>query len=101
MSCGHSTSSNGASLCPQGRGHNERIETELVPPFRFVAVAVDLAVVGTAKRHRELVAHLAPECPWLGESKMMGVGRLPPTHETSFGGDKLEMCLIAVTPGLP
>src|SRR5947207_1322620 len=61
MICGQSTRPNRACLCPQGRRDGKRIETELIPPFRFIATAVDLPMVGTAERHRELIAHLASE----------------------------------------
>ena len=98
MICGQSTCPNRARLRPQSRCDGERIETELVPPFRFIATAVDLPMVSTAERHRELIAHLAAERPGLGESKMMGIRRLPATDETGLRGDELEMSLVSVTP---
>jgi hypothetical protein len=33
-----------------------------------------VAVMGSAQRHRELVAHLASHCAQLGEPQMVGVG---------------------------
>ena len=52
---------------PQGRGDHPRVDAELVPPFGFIAAAVDLSMVSTAERHREFVAHLAAESTRLGE----------------------------------
>jgi hypothetical protein len=34
---------------------------------------MDFAMVNTAERHREFVAHLATERAWLRRSEMMGV----------------------------
>ena len=58
---------------PQGRGDHPRVDAELVPPFGFIAVTVDLAMVSTAERHREFVAHLAAERARLRTPEMMRV----------------------------
>jgi hypothetical protein len=46
-------------LRPQIRGSGEGIDTGVLPPLGFISEAMELAVVSTAKRDRELVAHLA------------------------------------------
>jgi hypothetical protein len=38
-----------------------RVDAELAPPCCFIAVAVNLAMVNTAERHGELIAHFATE----------------------------------------
>src|SRR5439155_16162135 len=98
MICGQSTRSNGARLCPQGRRDNKRVETELVPPFGFIAATVDLAMVSTAERHRELVAHLAAKRSGLGKPQMMRVRRLPAADQAGLRSDELQMCFVAVAP---
>ena len=50
-----------------------------------------------AQGDNEFVAHFSAERPWLHEPKMVGIGGLPPTYETSLLGDEVEMLLIAVT----
>jgi hypothetical protein len=46
-----------------------------VPPATFPAAAVRFAVMVTAKRHREFVAHLCSKDFRLGEADVMGVRR--------------------------
>jgi hypothetical protein len=50
-----------------------RVDTEPIPPCGFIATAVDLAMVNTAERHRELVTHFATERPRLRKAKMMRI----------------------------
>ena len=38
------------------------VDTGLVPPSYFVAAAMDLTVMSSAKRDRKLITDLAPEC---------------------------------------
>jgi len=57
-------------------------------------------MVGTAERHRELVADAAPQGPGLHESKVMGVRRLPPTNEARLRRHELQMGAIAVAARL-
>jgi hypothetical protein len=46
-------------LQPERTGDGCRIDASLLPPCRFIAKAVDLAMMAAAERHRELVAHPA------------------------------------------
>jgi hypothetical protein len=45
----------------------------LSPPGDFVSEAVVVAVMASAQRHRELIAHLASNRAELGESQVVGV----------------------------
>jgi hypothetical protein len=89
---------NRARLRPQGRGNEVRVrvDTEPVPPCGFIAAAVDLAMVNTAERHRELVAYFATECTRLRKPKMIGIRGLTPTDEAGLRGDELTMFFVAV-----
>jgi hypothetical protein len=58
---------------PQRARGDRRIDTGLPPPCGFIAAAMDLAVVPSAKRHGELIAHLTAECAVLSEAQMMGI----------------------------
>jgi hypothetical protein len=48
----------------------------------FIATTMDFAVMGTAKRHRELIAHLAAQGRMLRHPHMMSIRRLAPADET-------------------
>jgi len=52
------------------------IDSELMPPGRFVSVTMQFAMVSPAQRDRELVAGFAAERAILCKSKMMGVAGL-------------------------
>ena len=80
---------------PQSCGNEMRVDTNPVPPCGFVAAAVDLAMVNTAERHRELVAHFATERPRLRRSKMMGIRGLTATDKAGLRGNKLTMRFVA------
>ena len=54
-------------------------------------------MMDSAQRSNEFVAHFSAERSRLHEAKMVGIGRLSPTHETRLLGDEAEMLLIAVT----
>ena len=60
-------------LNPQRTGCCERIDSCSAPPGRFVAVAMKLTMMSTAKGNGELVADLATKCSLLREAQMMGI----------------------------
>ena len=55
-------------LEPHGAGRNGRIYSYLPPPRDFIAAIVQLAMMPTTQRDRELVADLASESPALREA---------------------------------
>ena len=57
-------------------------------------------MMDSAQRSNEFVAHFSAERSRLREAKMVGIGRLSPTHETRLLGDEAEMLLIAVATRL-
>jgi hypothetical protein len=52
----------------------KRIDVELPPPCGLVTRAMQLAMVGPADRHDELVAHSASERTRLGEGQVVRIG---------------------------
>jgi hypothetical protein len=46
-------------LEPEDPGGRGRIDAGLLPPCRLIPMTVDLAMMTTAERYREFVAHLA------------------------------------------
>ena len=56
---------------------------------------MQLPVMAAAERHREFVADLQPDRPWLGKPQMVRIGRLPSADKTGLGSDKLQVCLVA------
>ena len=56
---------------------------------------MNLAMVRSAERHRELIAHLAPERTKLGKAEMMGVRGSASADEAGLPRDVFQMFLIA------
>lgn len=63
-------------LQPQYPGLHERIDSGFGPPCGFIAMAMQFAMMSSAKRDRKLVAGFAAKRSALGKSQMMSVGRL-------------------------
>jgi hypothetical protein len=58
---------------PQRASGNARVYSGLAPPRRLVAMAMDLAMVASTERHRELIANLAAKGPVLRKAQVMRV----------------------------
>jgi len=71
---------------PQHTSRNGRINTHLFPPVRFIATAVDLAMMATTQGDRELIAD---------KSQMMGVRRAATADQTRLLGDQSNVLPIA------
>jgi hypothetical protein len=85
-----------ARLRPEGRRNQVRVDPEPAPPCGFIAAAVDLAMVNSAERHRELVAHFAAERPRLREPEMMGSRSRAPIDrwpEAVSPGERAVFCV--------
>ena len=48
------------------------------------AASMNFTMVPATQRNGEFITHLFPECTALCELKVMSVGRLPPTNDTSM-----------------
>ena len=71
---------------PQRSRHPGRIDSELIPPSRFIAVTMQFAMMSPAQWHRELVAHLAAEGAVLRKAQMMGIAWLTTADQAGFAG---------------
>ena len=60
---------------------------------------MQLAVMGPADRHDELIAHSAPECARLREGEVMRVGRHAPAHKARLPQHEPSVVLIAQANG--
>ena len=66
------------------------------PPSRFVASAVQPAMVGGAERNGELVADPSAKGAWLSETEMVRkIAWGASAHETGLAGDEFAMLFIA------
>jgi hypothetical protein len=80
---------------PEHSRCGKRIDGPSLPPSDFVSEVVVVAVMGSAKRYGELVAHLAPHCPRLGEPQMVGVRWASPADQTWLRCYEPEVGFIA------
>ena len=73
-------------LLPKSERNRHGIDVGSVPPCALVTLAVKLAMMDAAQRHRELIRYPAAECAWLREPKMVSLAGLPPTHGARLDG---------------
>jgi hypothetical protein len=85
---------------PQPPGRDGRIDSRPVPPRRFIAMTMKLAVMAAAERHGELVADLAGKRPALSKAQVMGVGRFTTADQARLLRHKAHMLAIAYAPRL-
>jgi hypothetical protein len=72
-----------------------RLYVGALPPFLFVAGAMQIAVVDAAQRHCELIANLAAKCARLSKLDVMGIGRTPVTDQARLRAHEVSMRFIA------
>src|SRR5205823_5817445 len=96
---------NGRRIGPSGRlpqleRDPEGVDAPPCPPIRLVARPVGFAVMHSAGRDRELVAHLSTERPNLGETQVMWIRGFAGAHKAGTRSDELQMGLVAVASDL-
>jgi hypothetical protein len=82
-------------LKPENAGRRNWINAGLRPPCRLVAITVDLAMMTTAERYREFVAHLAAKRSVLRETQVMRIGGRATANQTWLFCDEPYMFAIA------
>ena len=87
-------------MLPKSERNRHGIDVGLVPPGAFVTLAVKLAMVDAAQRHRELIRYPAAECARLREPKMVSLAGLPPTHGARLDGNEAKMIFVAAAARL-
>src|SRR5687767_6759815 len=71
------------------------VDLMLLPPYLFVALIMQGAVMQPAERHRECIAGLEPKPARFEEFEVMGLGGQPPAYETGLLRDAPQMRLVA------
>jgi hypothetical protein len=84
---------------PEWAGRNDRVHSSLSPPLRFIAAAVDFAMVTAAERNSELIADLAANCPALHKLEMMGICRPSPADQARMLGDRSDVIPVTRPTG--
>jgi hypothetical protein len=87
-----------AGVFPQFTGNLVWIDASRPPPSSLVAVAMDRAVMDTAKGHGEFIAGPAAERARLQIAKMMRVGWLATADEAWLFSNRAKVLAIAITP---
>jgi hypothetical protein len=80
---------------PELPRRHDGINGSLHPPGDFIAVVMVVPVVGSAQRHRELVAYLYSHAPPLGEPKMVCIRWGFSAYQTGLRSNKLQMRFVA------
>jgi hypothetical protein len=76
---------------PQHSGSGDWINSSAPPPRRFVAAAMNLAMVSSTQRHGERVADLASEGAALGKSQVMGIRGQSAADQARMLGNRSNM----------
>jgi hypothetical protein len=67
----------------------------VLPPRKFVAALVELAMVRAAQGHREFVAYFAAQRALLGELKVVRIRRTATAGEARLSTDKFQMIPVS------
>ena len=79
---------------PQRSGAACRIDPDRLPPGRFVAAAVNFAMVTSTQGNRELIADFPAKGAALRKSQVMRIRRTSPTDEARLFGNEPEMIFV-------
>ena len=84
---------------PERTSRGGRIDASFLPPCRFLATAMDFAMMTAAERNGEFIADLAAECLALHKSGVMGICRPSAANQAGMLGDKSDMIPITDPTG--
>src|SRR5229473_5808238 len=79
---------------PEHTRGRDGIDSPSLPPGDFVSEAVVVAVMASAQRYREFVAHLASHCAELSEPQVVGVGGASPADQARLRCHEFEMRFV-------
>ena len=79
---------------PKLARQRDGLETGFRPPVRFLAGAVQFAMMCPAQRDGEFVADLEAETAGLRKPQMMGIAGLAPANEARLFGHEPQMGLV-------
>ena len=77
-----------ASLIPKFCGYFQRFDFEISPPDHLIAGLMQLPMMASAERYRELVADFEAQGSGLGKSQVMRIRRLPAAYQARLRGNK-------------
>jgi hypothetical protein len=86
-------------LQPQRPSADCWINPEFYPPSRFISTSMQLAMMTTAERDRELIADLAAESRRLCKTEMMRISGKPAANQARLLGDRFHMLAVANSAG--
>ena len=87
----------GVSFLPETCRNREWLDLFAPPPGALVAAPMKLAMMESADRDGEAVAHLASHCPRLCKLDVVGIGRASTADETRLGSNKSQMIAVALS----
>ena len=87
-------------VLPKSERNRHGIDVGFVPPCALVTLAVKLAMMDAAQRHRELIRYPAAECARLREPKMVSLAGLPATHGARLNGNEAKMIFVTTAARL-
>jgi hypothetical protein len=90
----------GRASLPQLLGDRYRRDLHVGAPGFFVAVPMQILVMSTAERHRELVADLASQGSRLGDLKVVRVRGCLFANQTRLPSHEREVCLASLADRL-
>ena len=82
-------------MLPEPERDWKRIDVELLPPRGLITGAMQLAVMDSANRDGELVAHPVSKRTRLGKREVMRIRRHAAAHKAGLPQDEPEVVLIA------
>jgi hypothetical protein len=83
---------------PQGTSGKGRVDAGLSPPCRFIATAVNLAMMATTQGHSELIADFAAKRLWLRKPQMMSVCWAATANYARLFGNQSNVIPVANPP---
>jgi hypothetical protein len=83
------------SALPKCERNRHRIDPDTRPPRRLIPVPVELTMMETTNRNRELIADFAAQRTRLCKAKMMRVGWFAAAHDARLRGHKFAVVLVA------
>src|SRR5262245_21839546 len=86
-------------LQPKNVSRRTRIDTDLLPPRRFLTAAMNFAVMYAAKGNRELIADLTAKGRRLCETEMMRISGTPAANQAWLLGDGFHMLPVSNSTG--
>jgi hypothetical protein len=84
-----------ARLLPIGNRDREGIDIGRLPPPGLVSEPVNLTVMNTTERNRELIGYFSAKCAPLSEPQVMRFRRLPSADGTRLFADETQVLLVA------